>query len=151
MVSDGLLRPLLGTVGRIIVRCVSHKVNCEFPPHNQFVEVAVARRLQCWMRLHRRVDRKRNRDRTNMSVMQIGRHTGGTVNLGMITLCIVAFQKLPRKKPQTLKCSTTPAFPSLNRRNTAVQVLPATGYILMNRVGAESLRPLPLMLSMKIL
>src|SRR5260370_1357417 len=92
MLCDRSLRPGLGTLRRIILRRIADEVDSEFTPDDQFVEIAVARSLELGICLYRGLHSKRNRNRTHVSEVQIGRQAGGPIRLRTIALPVIVFK-----------------------------------------------------------
>src|SRR5579862_4973969 len=125
MFSDRGLRPILRTSSRIVLWRVPDKVNRELSPDDQFIEIAVARRLKLWVCPGRSLNRKRDGDRTQMPKVEIGRQARRAIALRMVSLSFVVFKHPSGKDLQSLEPGTGTTLPCLNRTHAAIELVPA--------------------------
>src|ERR1700722_11564057 len=123
MLCNRSLRPGFGTLRRIVLRRITNEVNRELTPYDQLVEVAVARSPELRIGLHRGFDGQRNSNWSDMPKVEVGRHTRSAIQLRVIPLRVVNFEKLPRKDFQPLQRSMCSARPRLHRSDAAIKGL----------------------------
>ncbi len=92
MLGDGDAGPGVGAARIVVVRLIADEVNRELAPGDEFVEKAVAGRLEVGVLFGSGVHRESNGERTDVAEVEIGRELGGAVEFRVVAVAVVGIE-----------------------------------------------------------
>ena len=143
MLGDGKARPVVRASGRIVARLIAHKVDAELAPRNEFVEIAVSRRLEARIFLRSGVDGKCDGEWANVAKMEIGRERAGTVDFRVIAVTAVVRQHGLAEFLKPLHGGVVTAVPGFDGVYAAIEIVPATRDVSAHVFDSELFGLLP--------